>query len=273
MASSTNTQEKRIFVIAAALVVVALTVFAVQWSRRGQTETVLFQPDDRATDIQPGDAPQIQLEQLARRMADEPDLFVLDVQEREGFLSQHIPGSVNIPFEEITAREAEIPRNRDVIVSCIGNEVLPCALSTKAANLLRSNGYMNIYDYRGGVTEWKAAGLPVVTNQDILVRAVTVDELKTLIDDRQDVLIVDVRDVDAYREEHIPSATQMPFDRLQESLIRLPRTKPIYVYAQTDGRAKLFVDELVRKGYIQVAYVVGGVVQWRASGYDLVSTQ
>lgn len=266
-------RDRAVILVAALLVIAAMTVFAVQWLGRNETKPNLLLSSDNANDVQPGDAPQIGLEVLAERMADEPDLYILDVQEREGYLTQHIPGSVNIPFEELQYRVEEIPRSRDVIVTCIGNDVQPCALSTKAAGLLQEEGFTYIYDFRGGVTAWKEAGLPIITDQEILVRAVQVNELKRLVDDREPIVLLDVRDSETYQAGALPSAQNVAFDGLQKEILRIPRDQNVYIYADTEGRAKLFADELVRNGYIYVAYLVGGVAQWRASGYELVSMQ
>ena len=257
-----------IFALSAVLVVAALVIFVAQRDT-GVQEQVAHVDDRGDDDAQEGDAPQVDLEELKSRMIGNPDLILVDVQERDGYLAQHIPGSINIPFEELIDRQAEIPKNREVVISCIGNDVLPCALSTKAGRELGGEGYQNLLDYRGGVAEWKDAGLPVITNQEILVRATSVDELHTMIQDREDVVVLDVRDQESFMEGHIPTATRVEFTDLKEELVRIPKHKDVLVYDDAGNRSKLFVDELVRNGYILVSDIVDGYNAWTARGYDI----
>ena len=84
-------------------------------------------------------------------------VVILDVRSREGYAAGHLPGAVNIPFEELPARLRELPKQQDVITYCWD---VTCLLCTKAAYLLASKGY-RAKEMIGGIAEWENAGFPV----------------------------------------------------------------------------------------------------------------
>lgn len=262
-------RETMIFILCVVLGITGLAAFLLQRKNGIEPGEDIRHVAQNEDDAQPGDAPVVTLDQLKKKYIANPDLILLDVQEREGYLAQHIPGSLNIPFDEVPDRLVEIPKGREVVVSCIGNDVLTCALSTRAARELASKGYKNLLDYRGGVSEWKNAGLPIITNTEIHVRAAGVEDLHTRIADRQDIAVIDIRDEAMYAEGHIPTAIHVDFTHIKDELVRIPRHKDVYVYDDAGHRSKLFVDELVRNGYILVADVPEGFNAWHAKGYDI----
>ncbi len=83
--------------------------------------------------------------------------FVLvDVRSEEGFRQGHIPGAINIPFEQLPARLRELPKAKRVIVYCWDTT---CTLSTKAAYILALKGY-RVKEMIGGFEVWKAERFP-----------------------------------------------------------------------------------------------------------------
>ena len=84
-------------------------------------------------------------------------VVVLDVRSPEGYREGHIPGAINIPFEELPARLKELPKHTDIIAYCWD---VTCILCTKAAYILASRGY-RAKEMLGGLEEWQKAGFPV----------------------------------------------------------------------------------------------------------------
>jgi len=85
------------------------------------------------------------------------DLVILDVRSREGFREGHLPGAMNIPFEELSTRMKELPKQAEIITYCWN---VTCLLCTKAAYVLASKGY-RAREMLGGIAEWQSAGFPV----------------------------------------------------------------------------------------------------------------
>lgn len=86
--------------------------------------------------------------------------LLLDVREPDEWVAGHIPGSVHIPLGQLAARVSEVPADRVVVVVCrSGNR------SAQGRDILRDAGLDRVTSMAGGVIDWSAAGLPLVTGQ------------------------------------------------------------------------------------------------------------
>jgi NADPH-dependent 2,4-dienoyl-CoA reductase/sulfur reductase-like enzyme/rhodanese-related sulfurtransferase len=81
----------------------------------------------------------------------EHDAFILDVRTAHEFGSGRIPGSVNVPVDELRERIAELPTNRLVVVTCAAG-----LRGHTATALLRDSGY-DAVNLDGGYNTWSAA--------------------------------------------------------------------------------------------------------------------
>jgi phage shock protein E len=87
------------------------------------------------------------------------DFILLDVRTPEEWDQGHIEGATLISLQELEARAAsELPKDAEIVVYCrSGNR------SAQAAEYLAGAGYTHIGDM-GGIQDWVAAGLPVVSD-------------------------------------------------------------------------------------------------------------
>ena len=75
--------------------------------------------------------------------------FVLDVREPNEYQINKIAGSTLIPLGELPRRYQELPRDREIITQCkMGGR------SAKAQEFLKSVGFTNVKNLRGGILEW-----------------------------------------------------------------------------------------------------------------------
>ncbi|MDP3290595.1 MAG: rhodanese-like domain-containing protein [Sulfuricurvum sp.] len=82
---------------------------------------------------------------------------LLDVRTPDEFTKEHIDGSILIPLQTLSNNLALIAnvKNQKILVYChSGNR------SIAASRLLVENGFTPL-NIKGGLTEWKAQGLPV----------------------------------------------------------------------------------------------------------------
>ena len=85
-----------------------------------------------------------------------PGVYLLDVREPDEYAAGHIPGITLIPMGEVAARLAELPRDKEIIVTCrTGNR------SSQVADLLREQGFTNVHNMTGGIVAWEEAGYAV----------------------------------------------------------------------------------------------------------------
>ena len=94
-----------------------------------------------------------------KRLLDENpnQVVVLDVRSRQGYAEGHLPGAMNIPFEDLPTRIKELPKSKEIITYCWD---VTCLLCTKAAYVLTKKGY-RAKEMLGGIAEWKNAGFPI----------------------------------------------------------------------------------------------------------------
>ncbi len=97
-------------------------------------------------------------EQLAERL-EENDLLVLDVRDEDEWEEGHIPGSLHLPYGELSDRQDELPRDRAIAAICSGGK-----RSGLAASILQREGFERVLHVaNGGVGTWRRSGRPVET--------------------------------------------------------------------------------------------------------------
>ena len=87
------------------------------------------------------------------------DGLVLDVRDSADFKKGHIVNAKNIAAVKLDAHLSELNSHKDkpIIVVCNMGHT-----ATSVTKRLKDEGFTAVYKLRGGLTEWKAANLPVV---------------------------------------------------------------------------------------------------------------
>lgn len=84
-------------------------------------------------------------------------IFLIDARLPKDYAEGHLKGAVNIPFEELEKRRAEIPSSKTIVVYD-ANEVLGFQSAARIYDLLA----FSVYDLRGGFENWKNNNLEIV---------------------------------------------------------------------------------------------------------------
>ena len=84
--------------------------------------------------------------------------LLLDVRTEDEYNSGHIGGAVLIPVGDLPGRIGEIDayKNKPVMVYCRSGK-----RSMMAVEQLKSAGFKKIYNLKGGIISWTAAGYPI----------------------------------------------------------------------------------------------------------------
>ena len=96
-----------------------------------------------------------------KRLFDGTGAVFIDARAPYQFGTGHIPGSVNIPWDEFEYYERaleRIPRDAVVVIYCDGSS---CDLSIHLGDEMAQRGYTRIRVFYEGWAEWTAAGYPV----------------------------------------------------------------------------------------------------------------
>ena len=92
--------------------------------------------------------PEIQVEELKRRLDAGEDLFVLDVREPHEYQICNIGGYL-IPLNDLPKRVNELDSSREIVAHCkMGGR------SAKAVQFLRQAGFQKVHNLKGGILAW-----------------------------------------------------------------------------------------------------------------------
>jgi sulfur-carrier protein adenylyltransferase/sulfurtransferase len=92
--------------------------------------------------------PEIQVEELKRRMDAGEDVFVLDVREPHEYQICNIGGHL-IPLGDLPNRIHELDSSREIVAHCRSG-----TRSAKAVNFLRQSGFRKVHNLSGGILAW-----------------------------------------------------------------------------------------------------------------------
>ncbi len=95
----------------------------------------------------------VSADELADRLAQDPDLNILDVRKKSEHFSEHIIGSENIALDYINEHIAEVSKDKTYYVHCAGGY-----RSMIFNSILRARGYDNLIDVQGGFKAIKESG-------------------------------------------------------------------------------------------------------------------
>ncbi|HEX5929937.1 MAG TPA: MBL fold metallo-hydrolase [Solirubrobacterales bacterium] len=95
-------------------------------------------------------------DELARRVDGAEPPLVLDVRNASEYASEHIPGSLHIPYGDLARRIDEVPRDRPLATICRGGK-----RSGLGASILLREGFEDVVHVGQGVGVWRKAGHPV----------------------------------------------------------------------------------------------------------------
>jgi rhodanese-related sulfurtransferase len=104
------------------------------------------------------DAEAVSFEDLMARLR-RGDIVVLDTRPANEYAAGHIAGAISVPVDELKRRLRRLPKHKEYVAYCRGPY---CVYADRAVELLQKSG-RRARRLRGGLPEWRAAGLPVRT--------------------------------------------------------------------------------------------------------------
>jgi rhodanese-related sulfurtransferase len=106
------------------------------------------------------------------------------------------------------------------------------------------------------------------SNTGTLPAFVSVDEAYQMYQDG--AFVLDVRTLEEWNEFHAPDTTLIPLDELSARVNELPKDQPIVVVCRSGNRSQTGRDILLQAGF-NATSMNGGLNEWRATGYPVVS--
>ncbi len=102
------------------------------------------------------------------------------------------------------------------------------------------------------------------------MRQITTDELKKMMDEHADFVLIDARSHDSYDREHIPGALSIPSDHLGKHILEDFDEDTTFVTYCTDLECEastVAAKKLDRYGYRNVLEYKAGIADWKARGH------
>jgi len=90
----------------------------------------------------------------------------------------------------------------------------------------------------------------------------------TLMINREDAIVVDVREPHEYAAGHVPNARHIPMGQVDKRLGELDRfkDKPVIVVCQSGNRSSSTCNALTKRGFEKVYNLSGGISAWEQAG-------
>ncbi len=186
---------------------------------------------------------------------------ILDIRSPTSFAGGHIPGSINIWREGLTAFMGYLLNYDDPIVLI---DDFNLNLDHVLRHFIRL-GYDNITGYLAdGFAAWFRQGELIETAGTWSPR----DLEKHLSD--TNLYILDVRDIaHRKRDGYIPGSHHVYVGELEQHLDEVPKDKHIVAHCDVGFKGSLAASILQKHGYEDVTNLLGGTRGWEGAGYSL----
>jgi rhodanese-related sulfurtransferase len=101
--------------------------------------------------------------------------------------------------------------------------------------------------------------------------AVSPAQMTTLVN-REDAVVLDLRDAAEYRAGHIVDSIHMPFGKLSERIAELERfrDRPVIVVCKMGHHSGAVARTLKEKGFGRVYRLGGGILEWQSAQLPLI---
>jgi SulP family sulfate permease len=106
------------------------------------------------TEIPAGHVTEIPPLELWQRLQSPSPPQIVDVREAREYRQSHVPEAQLVPLTTLLGKVSELPDDRLIVFVCRGGR-----RSTRAASLVKNQGYEEVAVLQGGMLAWEAANL------------------------------------------------------------------------------------------------------------------
>jgi hydroxyacylglutathione hydrolase len=187
--------------------------------------------------------------------------LVVDTRTSTEYASGHLPGSINIPFNNSFTTWAGwvLPYDRDVYLVSAKPDGRQSELALRDLAMIGLDRVAGSFGLdalgawtRGGRTLAKIAR---ISAPDLAARL-----------EAGDAAVVDVRSRAEWEAGHVPGVTHIPAGEIADRMDELPRGRPIAVHCQGGTRSAIAASLLDARGVTGVLDMPGGFSEWESAG-------
>jgi rhodanese-related sulfurtransferase len=110
--------------------------------------------------------------------------------------------------------------------------------------------------------------------EETVFRVISTEQLKSMMDEKKDFMLIDARTKDEYQEAHIVGAVSIPENRIEESLTLLPADRNhqlvLYCNGVKCGKSKKAARKAAAAGYNNILIYGEGFPVWEEKGLMIV---
>jgi rhodanese-related sulfurtransferase len=93
------------------------------------------------------------------------------------------------------------------------------------------------------------------------MKEISVKELKEKLDNKEDIQLIDVREIHEAEVAHI-GGELIPMGEVIDNMDKISKEKPVIIHCRSGKRSAAIVDALERHGYHNVYNLKGGILAW-----------
>ncbi len=230
----------------------------------------------------PDDLPRRDYSHVRAALLERREIALLDVREEDPHAAAHPLFAANLPLARIELDAyAKLPRRDVDVVTFDAGE----GDAELAAQRLIDLGYANVAVFDGGIDGWRKAGGEVFRDVNApskafgeLVEArrhtpsLSAQEVKALIDEKADIVILDSRRFDEYQTMNIPTGVSVPGAELALRAPDLAPSPETRIIVNCAGRTRSIIgaQSLINAGLPNpVAALRNGAIGWTLAGQQL----
>lgn len=190
------------------------------------------------------------------------DIQILDVRNPTSYGGGHIPGSINIWLNGVPAFAGWFLNYKDpiIIVDDEGSGI------DRIKRMMIRLGYDNLYGFlTGGFPSWYLQGQEVET-----LNLWTVQQLKKHQFDG-DFYLLDVRKLEHRKNSYIEGSAHIYAGLVPQKIDSLPRNRKIVIYCDSGYKSTIVASYLQKKGFSEVASVLGSMSAWLKASYPVIT--
>ena len=223
---------------------------------------------------------------VRERLLNKKEICLLDVREEAPHAEGHPLFAANFPYSLIELNAyTQLPRFNIPIVTIDSGEGLAEASAKRFSDL----GYTNVSVFEGGINAWVAAGgelfidvnVPSKSFGELLesicdTPSMTAEDVKKMIDENADMIVVDTRRYDEYNTMCIPSGVSVPGAELVLRVPDLASNPETTVIVNCAGRTRSIIgtQSLVNSGLPNPVFALrNGTIGWTLAKQPLVKGQ
>ena len=217
--------------------------------------------------------PSIPAEALRLKMSKNDPVEVIDIRPQPLYAQEHIPYSRNAIIGEL---DRYVPENKDalVIVLTLSDDV---ASIEQADAILKDKPFTYAF-LDGGIASWKAVSGNLISIGDpdsvvdrSKVSFKTAEETNAILTgaDKNLYVIIDTRSASAYSAGHIPTAINIPLDKLEQKRDSIPSGRQAIAYGSDDLESFQAAVRLYDLNVFSSSAIENGFASWLEKKYEV----